>query len=147
MTTTQDQQERITREVLLHFLEHGGQQIWSEASQWTTEFGILKRFSNENPSLVKEALRTLELGQLVYQRNQYVAGCSEAKHVFSLTPTGHRAALGCQKGEPLKLGRVEKHPRPSTGHDDYPDDDDDVSYSNDSADDNPAEDFQSDSND
>jgi hypothetical protein len=30
---------------------------------------------------------------MVFRRTQYVVGYSEPKHVFSLTPTGHRKAL------------------------------------------------------
>ncbi|HXW66329.1 MAG TPA: hypothetical protein VEL82_00360 [Thermoplasmata archaeon] len=85
--------ERLERSLLLHLLEHRGQQIRFEADQWTTEFGIARKFSNEDPATLKNALRSLEMSRMVFRRTQYVVGYSEPKHVFSLTPTGHRKAL------------------------------------------------------
>lgn len=85
--------ERVRRIVLLHLLEHRGQQVRFEASQWTTEFGILRRFAQEDPNELRSALRALEMARMIYQRTQYVVGYSEPKNVFSLTPTGHRQAL------------------------------------------------------
>jgi hypothetical protein len=85
--------ERLERSLLLHLLEHRGQQIRFEADQWTTEFGIARKFSNEDPAMLKNALRSLEMSRMVFRRTQYVVGYSEPKHVFSLTPTGHRKAL------------------------------------------------------
>jgi hypothetical protein len=87
---------RIERILLLHLLDHRGQQVRFEASQWTTEFGIIRRFSDEDPSVLRGALRSLEMARMVYQRTQYVVGYSEPKHVYSLTPTGHRKALEFQ---------------------------------------------------
>jgi len=37
--------DRLERMLLMHLLEHRGQQVRFEASQWTTEFGILRKFS------------------------------------------------------------------------------------------------------
>jgi hypothetical protein len=91
--------DRLQRLLLLHLLEHRGQQIRFEASQWTTEFGILRKFANEDLNEVKQALRVLEIGRLIYRRTQYVVGYSEPKHVFSLTPSGHRKALEYHRGE------------------------------------------------
>jgi hypothetical protein len=88
-----EEHDRLQRLLLLHLLEHRGQQIRFEASQWTTEFGILRKFANEDLNEVKQALRVLEIGRLIYRRTQYVVGYSEPKHVFSLTPSGHRKAL------------------------------------------------------
>jgi hypothetical protein len=87
---------RLERILLLHLLDYRGQQVRFEASQWTTEFGILRRFSEEDPSVLRGALRSLEMARMVYQRTQYVVGYSEPKHVYSLTPTGHRKALEFQ---------------------------------------------------
>jgi len=91
--------DRLERLLLLHLLEHRGQQIRFEASQWTTEFGILRKFANEDLNEVKQALRVLEIGRLIYRRTQYVVGYSEPKHVFSLTPSGHRKALEYRRDE------------------------------------------------
>jgi DNA-binding PadR family transcriptional regulator len=85
--------ERLERSLLLHLLEHRGQQIRFEADQWTTEFGIARKFSDEDPADLKNALRSLEMSRMVFRRTQYVVGYSEPKHVFSLTPSGHRKAL------------------------------------------------------
>jgi hypothetical protein len=89
----QQEMERLERSLLLHLLEHRGQQIRFEADQWTTEFGIARKFSSEDPAVLKNALRSLEMSRMVFRRTQYVVGYSEPKHVFSLTPTGHRKAL------------------------------------------------------
>lgn len=89
----QQEMERLERSLLLHLLEHRGQQIRFEADQWTTEFGIARKFSSEDPATLKNALRSLEMSRMVFRRTQYVVGYSEPKHVFSLTPTGHRKAL------------------------------------------------------
>jgi len=94
-----EQLDRLERLLLLHLLEHRGQQIRFEASQWTTEFGIMRKFANEDVAELKQALRVLEMGRMIYRRTQYVIGYSEPKHVFSLTPSGHRKALEYQRGE------------------------------------------------
>ena len=91
--------DRLERLLLLHLLDHRGQQIRFEASQWTTEFGILRKFANEDLNEVKQALRVLETGRMIYRRTQYVVGYSEPKHVFSLTPSGHRKALEFRREE------------------------------------------------
>jgi len=91
--------DRLERLLLLHLLEHRGQQIRFEASQWTTEFGILRKFASEDQNDVKQALRVLEIGRMIYRRTQYVVGYSEPKHVFSLTPSGHRKALEYRRGD------------------------------------------------
>jgi len=91
--------DRLERLLLLHLLEHRGQQIRFEASQWTTEFGILRKFATEDLNEVKQALRMLETGRMIYRRTQYVVGYSEPKHVFSLTPSGHRKALEYRREE------------------------------------------------
>jgi hypothetical protein len=105
--------DRLERLLLLHLLEHRGQQIRFEASQWTTEFGILRKFANEDLNEVKQALRVLEIGRLIYRRTQYVVGYSEPKHVFSLTPSGHRKALEYHRGEEGDGGSVELPPEPA----------------------------------
>jgi DNA-binding PadR family transcriptional regulator len=89
----QQDMDRLERSLLLHLLEHRGQQIRFEADQWTTEFGIARKFANEDPATLKNALRSLEMSRMVFRRTQYVVGYSEPKHVFSLTPSGHRKAL------------------------------------------------------
>ena len=89
----QQDMDRLERSLLLHLLEHRGQQIRFEADQWTTEFGIARKFSTEDPTTLKNALRSLEMSRMVFRRTQYVVGYSEPKHVFSLTPSGHRKAL------------------------------------------------------
>jgi hypothetical protein len=93
----EDDLDRLERMLLLHLLEHRGQQIRFEASQWTTEFGVVRKFSNEDQAELKQALRQLEMSRMIYRRTQYVIGYSEPKHVFSLTPTGHRKALEVQQ--------------------------------------------------
>lgn len=93
----QPEVERLERLLLLHLLEHRGQQIRFEASQWTTEFGITRKFAGEDPGELKQALRSLEIGRMIYLRTQYVIGYSEPKHVYSLTPSGHRKALEYQR--------------------------------------------------
>jgi DNA-binding HxlR family transcriptional regulator len=91
--------DRLERLLLLHLLEHRGQQIRFEASQWTTEFGIFRKFANEDQADLKQALRSLEMSRMIYRRTQYVVGYSEPKHVYSLTPSGHRKALEVQHEE------------------------------------------------
>ncbi|HTT46250.1 MAG TPA: hypothetical protein VMH38_09650 [Thermoplasmata archaeon] len=105
--------DRLERLLLLHLLEHRGQQIRFEASQWTTEFGILRKFSNEDMNEVKQALRVLEIGRMIYRRTQYVVGYSEPKHVFSLTPSGHRKALECRREEDGDGSSVDLGPDPA----------------------------------
>lgn len=85
--------DRVERRLLLHLLEHHGQQVRFEASQWVTEFGIVRRFDDEPADALRRALRALEMVRMVYRRTQYVVGYSEPKHVYALTPSGHRAAL------------------------------------------------------
>ncbi len=85
--------DRVERLLLLHLLEHHSQQVRFEASPWVTEFGILRRFAEENPGALRRALKALEMSRMVYRRTQYVVGYSEPKHVYSLTPSGHRKAL------------------------------------------------------
>jgi ribosomal protein L32E len=101
--------DRIERMLLLHLLEHRSQQIRFEASQWTTEFGIFRKFAKEDQNDLKTALRNLEMSRMVYRRTQYVVGYSEPKHVFSLTPSGHRKALEVQRDE---LGSLESSDGP-----------------------------------
>jgi len=91
-----EESDRLQRIVLLHLLEHRGQQVRFEASHWATEIGILRRFSGEDPVGLKTAIRTLEMTRMIYRRIQYVVGFSEPKQVFSLTPSGHRKALEYQ---------------------------------------------------
>lgn len=83
----------LQRSLLIHLLEHRGQQVRFEADQWTTEFGIFRRFSREDQLQLKLALRALEMSRWIYRRVQYVIGYSEPKLVYSLTPSGHRKAL------------------------------------------------------
>lgn len=106
--------DRLERLLLLHLLEHRGQQIRFEASQWTTEFGILRKFGGEDLNEVKQALRVLEIGRMIYRRTQYVVGYSEPKHVFSLTPSGHRKALEYHRGEEGDGGSVVLPAEPET---------------------------------
>jgi hypothetical protein len=118
----QSDMERLERSLLLHLLEHRGQQIRFEADQWTTEFGIARKFASEDPTDLKNALRALEMSRMVFRRTQYVVGYSEPKHVFSLTPSGHRKALEHQReadratpaGDPTDSSPTVHH---STHHD------------------------------
>ncbi len=111
----QQELERLERSLLLHLLEHRGQQIRFEADQWTTEFGIARKFSEEDPAALKNALRSLEMSRMVFRRTQYVVGYSEPKHVFSLTPSGHRKAL-----EHLREERADgEQAGPSSAPDDH----------------------------
>jgi hypothetical protein len=89
----------LERSLLRHLLKHRGHQVRFEADQWTTEFGIFRAFFQEDQSLLKNALRTLEMSRLIYRRVQYVIGYSEPKLVYSLTATGHRKALDLQRRE------------------------------------------------
>ena len=85
--------DRLERSLLLHLLEHRGQQVRFEADRWTTEFGIFRKFSTEPATDLKTALRSLEMSRMIFRRTQYVVGYSEPKLVYSLTATGHRKAL------------------------------------------------------
>jgi hypothetical protein len=89
--------DRIERSLLLHLLEHRGNQVRFEADQWTTEFGIFRAFGQEDAGTLKVALRSLEMSRYVYRRVQYVIGYSEPKLVFSLTPSGHRKAIDLRR--------------------------------------------------
>ncbi|HTT34889.1 MAG TPA: hypothetical protein VMH78_03340 [Thermoplasmata archaeon] len=91
--------DRLERSLLLHLLDHRGQQVRFEADQWTTEFGILRRFATEDATAVKQALRVLEMSRWIYRRVQYVIGYSEPKLVYSLTPSGHRKAVDLRRDE------------------------------------------------
>ena len=88
-----EESSSLERSLLLHLLEHRGHQVRFEADQWTTEFGILRAFPDEDPQRVRSALRGLEMARCIYRRIQYVIGYSEPKLVYSLTPSGHRKAL------------------------------------------------------
>ncbi len=108
MVATPYENDRVRRLVLLHLLEHHGHQVRFEASQWATEFGILRRFPHEDPGELRNTLRALEMARMIYQRTQYVVGYSEPKSVYSLTTSGHRQALeyrgpqgDAPPGEPL----------------------------------------------
>ena len=90
---------RLERQLLVHLLEHRGNQVRFEADQWTTEFGIMRKFATEDPAVLKNAMRLLEMSRLVYRRTQYVVGYSEPKHVLSLTAAGHRAAIEVQHAD------------------------------------------------
>jgi hypothetical protein len=92
-----DELSRIERLLLIHLLDHRGNQVRFEADQWTTEFGIARKFAGEDPADLKNAMRTLEMSRMIYRRTQYVVGYSEPKHVLSLTATGHRMALEVQR--------------------------------------------------
>jgi len=98
-----DRVGQLQRELLIHLLDHRGQQVRFEADQWTTEFGILRKFSQEDALGVKQALRSLEMSRLIYRRVQYVIGFSEPKLVYSLTPSGHRKAVDLRRAMDLKL--------------------------------------------
>lgn len=112
--------DRIRRLLLLHLLEHRGQQVRFEASQWATEFGMLRTFPDEDPVAVRATLRSLEMARLVVQRTQYVVGYSEPKNVYSLTPSGHRQALECrriaggpERAEADSIDPTPAHPAPT----------------------------------
>ena len=92
--------DRVERMLLTHLLEHHGQQVRFEASPWVTEFGIVRRFPEESSDALRRALRSLEMGRLIYRRTQYVVGYSEPKQVYSLTPSGHRKAVEVREAEP-----------------------------------------------
>ncbi|MGI0071446.1 MAG: hypothetical protein ACRECT_05205 [Thermoplasmata archaeon] len=108
--------ERLERSLLLHLLEHRGQQIRFEADQWTTEFGIARKFSSEDPADLKNALRSLEMSRMVFRRTQYVVGYSEPKHVFSLTPSGHRKALEHLRDEESPSASAPAEPDEASPH-------------------------------
>ena len=102
----------LERSLLLHILEHRGHQVRFEADQWTTEFGIFRAFNQEDQTILKNALRGLEMSRLIYRRIQYVIGYSEPKLVFSLTPVGHRKALDLQRagGNGTPVAEAAPHP-------------------------------------
>ena len=102
--------DRVERLLLLHLLEHHGQQVRFEASQWVTEFGIVRQFASEPSDVIRRALRTLEMGRLIYRRTQYVVGYSEPKHVFSLTPSGHRKAIELREDGTSASDATPAHP-------------------------------------
>jgi hypothetical protein len=87
----------LEESLLLHLLDHRGHQVRFEADQWTTEFGIFRAFGESDQGRVKNALRSLEMSRTIYRRVQYVIGYSEPKLVYSLTPSGHRKALGLRR--------------------------------------------------
>lgn len=87
----------LEESILLHLLDHRGHQVRFEADQWTTEFGILRAFGNDDGPRVKNALRSLEMNRTIYRRVQYVIGYSEPKLVYSLTSSGHRKALALKR--------------------------------------------------
>jgi len=91
--------DRLERALLVHLLDHRGQQVRFEADQWTTEFGIFRAFGQDDQGTVKVALRSLEMSRYIYRRVQYVIGYSEPKLVYSLTPSGHRKAVD-RRGPP-----------------------------------------------
>ncbi len=111
---SQESLDRLERMLLLHLLEHRGQQVRFEASQWTTEFGILRKFSVEDSLELKQALRSLEMMRMVYRRTQYVVGYSEPKHVYSLTAVGHRKALVFRRGDELSAPDASVSAEPAT---------------------------------
>ncbi len=92
--------DRLERSLLLHLLDHRGQQVRFEADQWTTEFGIFRAFAQEDSSTLKVALRSLEMSRYIYRRVQYVIGYSEPKLVYSLTPSGHKKAVALRTDGP-----------------------------------------------
>jgi hypothetical protein len=106
--------DRVERMLLIHLLQHHGQQIRFEASPWVTEFGIVRQFSSEPPEAVRRSLHTLELGRLVYRRTQYVVGYSEPKHVYSLTPSGHRKAVEVREAGATALDAAPGDGAPAT---------------------------------
>ena len=55
--------DRVERRLLLHLLQHHGQQVRFEASQWVTEFGIVRQFTDESPDSLRRALRSLEMSR------------------------------------------------------------------------------------
>ncbi|HUI38319.1 MAG TPA: hypothetical protein VLY85_01675 [Thermoplasmata archaeon] len=89
--------DELERSILLHLLVHRGAQVRFEADQSTTEFGVFRAFESMDTTVVKQALRHLEMGRFVYRRVQYVIGYSEPKLVFSLTPSGHRFAQDLER--------------------------------------------------
>ena len=100
---------RLERSILLHLLEHRGQQVRFEADQWTTEFGIFRAFAHEDLMELKNTLRALEMTRYIYRRVQYVIGYSEPKLVYSLTPSGHRKSLDLRReenGEEMPVAEV-----------------------------------------
>ncbi|HYA10546.1 MAG TPA: hypothetical protein VEH10_02595 [Thermoplasmata archaeon] len=108
--------DRVERMLLMHLLEHHGQQVRFEASPWVTEFGIVRRFPEEPSDALRRALRALEMGRLVYRRTQYVVGYSEPKQVYSLTPSGHRKAVEVREVEPPGNGSAPPDtPMPTEG--------------------------------
>jgi hypothetical protein len=122
---TQEDREQLMRDLLAHLLAHEGDSRKFEATQGSTEFGIASVFPSQSPDAVSDALRSLEKLRMVSRRTQYVAGYSEAKHVYLLTPSGHRAALASKGGTPPALNEVTaSRPAQSETNDDYPDDDD-----------------------
>ena len=53
----------LERALLVHLLDHRGHQVRFEADQWTTEFGILRAFAHEDPVVVKNTIRSLEMAR------------------------------------------------------------------------------------
>ena len=87
----------LARRILSHLLKHQGELIRFEASQWTTEFGILSGLPEEDPAEVKRTLHVLVELRRVLRRSQYVVGYSDPKTVYVLTPDGRRKALEFQE--------------------------------------------------
>ncbi|MCI4369383.1 MAG: hypothetical protein L3K09_07475 [Thermoplasmata archaeon] len=91
--------QQLERSLLMHLLDHRGNQVRFEADQWTTEFGIFRAFAHVDINEIKNALRSLEMSRSIYRRVQYVIGYSEPKLVYSLTPSGHRKAIDLRRAE------------------------------------------------
>lgn len=83
----------IQGRILLHLLRHHGELIRFEASQSTTESGIVQGLPGAEPVDVRRALRSLEQSRRLFRRSQYVVGTSDMKIVYVLTSSGHRMAL------------------------------------------------------
>lgn len=113
-----DHVDRLQRSLLIHLLNHRGQQVRFEADQWTTEFGILRKFGGEDQLAVRQALRALEMARCVYRRVQYVIGYTEPKLVYSLTPNGHRKALELRREDDPSAGAGTDPSRPYGAPDD-----------------------------
>lgn len=82
----------LARRILSYLLKHQGERVRFEASQRTTESGILRGLPGEDPAGAKRTLHVLAELRIVLRRSQYVVGYSDPKMVYVLTSAGRRRA-------------------------------------------------------
>ncbi len=108
---------RIERLLLVHLLDHRGNQVRFEADQWTTEFGIARKFVSEDPADLKNAMRALENSRMIYRRTQYASSGTPSRNTFSPSPPPDtawrsRSSAGSSPTRTTSSDRANVRPRP-----------------------------------